>query len=407
MLAATEQQLKLVENRCTKLEATVKAQVDDLRRLTDERDTVVAEAELLRRRLQELEAKAASLGEQHGQAMLSLRSSALEFSKTQLLSKKYRNTVAELRGQCKAFVVVDNCPDVKLSDGCTIDAANRASFTFDAVTSLDSVSDESFGVPQLIRDVLTGYNTCAFTFGPARVGKTKVMFGTSGLVRGYITSLFDSLADHEVTHFNMRCSLGELHMDQFIDHLAEYGHTLAIGGSSEIRSIAVQSAEEALRLVEVGTQRLDALRRPRGHVFFAMTVENFDRRGHFRKGSALFVDIAGAHPQGSAAGRTPESQWVLRSVSSLCNAISLFAAAGPEARASAAAPQSSLLRLFKEAIGGNCKTSLIAVGASSASSEELFSTLTYASHFKTIENHPTPYDIPAELQKLNLEASTD
>ena len=39
--------------------------------------------------------------------------------------------------------------------------------------------------------------------------------------------------------------------------------------------------------------------------------------------------------------------------------------------------------------------------------DEMLSALTYASHFKNVLNSPSPYDIPAELQRLNIEAGLE
>jgi hypothetical protein len=403
MLSATEHQLRLIVARSQKLEETVKAQVLCVKELAGEKNHVADELRELRQRVAELERDEATLTKQHGEATLSLREAAVEYSKTQLLAKRYQNTVAELRGQCKSIVLARGQPSgFSMPDACTVEVSDEVAFCFDSVVEEDGMTAESLGCSQMARDTLSGFNTCTFSFGPTGAGKTSAIFGGNGAVRLFVTELFDTLVDNEVTHFSMRCSFGELHNDHFIDHLGEFGHTLSVGATTEIRSLQVQTVEEVLSYVDLGLERVRGQNRKEGHVFFALSVENFNRRGHFRKGSALFVDLAGA-TTGSAASRGPDSQWVMRSLSSVCNAIAMLASGDVKPDD---LPGGTLMRLLREALGGNAKSCMIVAVSESASHDENMSALTYASHFKNVVNSPTPYDIPAELQRLNLEASS-
>jgi BMFP domain-containing protein YqiC len=401
MLTATEQQLHLLETRCGKLEATITGQIEDVKRLTSERSDVAQELADARARVAALEDRLADLDGACAETTLALRASASEFSRTQLLAKRYRNTVNDLQGFCKAYVILSPLAGVSSPDACTIDIEAEGSFTFDGVYGPEDQAQDRCGVHAAVKDVLGGLNTALIGFGPAKVGKSRALLGPDGVCPAFMDTLFDSMHEHEVTHFNARISLGELFMDNFIDHLAEFGQTLSLGGSSDIRSLPVQSAPDVLRYMELAMQRVHTARRPRGHIFVALTVENFNKQGHFRKGSALFVDLASSQPQSAPSGRTAENLWLLRSVTSFCEAVTAAAAGSSDP------PGSSLLRLLREAIGGNCKSTLVAVIGGPANLAENVSALTYASHFKGIRNSPTPYDIPAELQRLNLEASLE
>ena len=213
------------------------------------------------------------------------------------------------------------------------------------------------------------------------------------------------------------------------------------------------------------------------HSFFIVSLENFNHRGNYRKATAVFADIKGvvSAPADGSHHQPPqrhrEEQWLTRSVSSLCAVISawsqyhnqvrqlkqqteqdrrnielkaqslpnahtaygstVLAATQPNRAASVrppAVPQESvaqgngLVRLLRDAIGGNSKTTLITIVGGALgrghvhyddspaqyqqSLEETLGALTYAVHFKAIRNAPVPYDIPAELQKLSVEVGT-
>ena len=403
MLSATEHQLRLIVARSQKLEETVKAQVTAVKELAAEKEQVSTQLTELRQRVAELEHLEANIDHQHGEATLTLREAAVEYSKTQLLAKRYQNTVAELRGQCRAVIVSRNTPSgFAVPDACTVEVADDVAFCFDHVVNDTAPDSEAFGTVQMANDTLAGFNTCGFSFGPSGAGKTNAIFGESGAAKLFVKEIFDGLVENEVTHFSMRCSFGELYNDHFIDHLGEFGHTLSVGSTTEIRSLQVQTLDETMRYIDLGLERVRGQTRREGHVFFALSVENFNRKGHFRKGSALFVDLAGAGGAGPGH-RAADNQWVVRSLSSLCNSIAMLSGGSPNHDA---LPSSTLMRLLREALGGNSKATMIVAIDESTSHEENLSALTYASHFKSVVNSPTPYDIPAELQRLNLEAAT-
>jgi hypothetical protein len=313
-----------------------------------------------------------------------------------------------------------------------------------------------------ISDVISGYNASLVCFGPPGQLKASLMFGDqpssaggTGLVQRTMRRLFQSLEGHRVTHYSMRMSMGEVTApdDQFKDLLSEYSNVLTLGRSPDVRCIPVQGESEALSLVQLGMQRAAEAHRggtgggggvgagsasqpasAAAHKFVVLTIENFDTRGHFRKGTLLFVDIAAAPVLGGAAAvpgragagahvsyyqQSNEQLWAQQSSARFCDTVA-YLAGGPSAAAVAGgagrAPfpdnASGLMLLLGESLGGNSKTALITCIDSAAvvdpetrdAADGTVGALNVALMLKSIKNSALPFDVPAELQRLNLES---
>ncbi|KEG11235.1 hypothetical protein DQ04_02831040 [Trypanosoma grayi] len=180
------------------------------------------------------------------------------------------------------------------------------------------------------------------------------------------------------------------------------------------------------------------------HAIFSLSVESFNEKGHYRRAMASFVDLCGpptpaatrasASPAPAAARlATPEEQWVEESLQAVCDAVAATAqvrrvpssgggnssssssnnnndSRGDAARAAVAfneLPSSHtncMARFLRPIFGGNAKAILVCcVDAAQHSREQVLNSLTYAYFFKRIQHQAVPYDIPPELQRLNLQ----
>jgi hypothetical protein len=458
-----------------RLEGTVQAQIERLKHVREQRGDALRHAEELRAQLAQAEATADTLCKEHDDVQAQLKQNAEEYAGAQLLQKRYQNTLQTLQGQCRSFVRLlgadRGSKHFVIADDCTVNAIDRKkSFVVDSVfddSALDHHQlDAAINTEGMVTDVLSGTNVGFMTFGPSRSGKTSFLFGGRGAEillstagssgpshRGsgtdiqadnmavfprFIQHLFDNLEANEVTHFNIRCSFAELSQEQLLDLLSEYGGVSSVlgyrggvssGGQSlsDLCSVQVQSHADVMHLLYSGLQRVAQLRGGSnrsggsGHLIFSMLVENFNTKGNFRRSTATFVDLSGAayNPQSSTglsgAGISPEHMWAHKSLTSLCDVITMLSAANQQQIQSTGHPLSipmtdiphrhnRLVQLLREFLGGNCKTTMLCcVNTRVNTVDEILSALSYAYYFKMVKNFPVPYDIPPELQRLNLQ----
>lgn len=467
MQSSTEHQLGLITRKTQALEEQLAHQIEAVKHLRAEKDQSAAEAAELRARLDVAERRAQQAAQEHDAAAAALKNVAGEFSKAQLLQKRYRNAVSEQNGYCKAFVVVKAAEDGRtvsfpgafvVADECTVNlpgrwqrsvcvdgaiavaapgpAANLALSAAAADAVIPACVDAAIG------DVIAGINATVVSFGPPGHLKAGLMFGDqpahpngTGLAQRSIRRLFASLEGHRVTHFSMRMSMGEIAPpdDQFRDLLSEYSNVLTLGRSPDVRCIPVQGEAEALGLVQLGMQRAAATDAGAGkhkgaaqatHKFLVLTVENFDTRGNFRKGTLLFVDVAAAHgliggrPIGQQGGG--DSLWAQQSAARFCDTVAFLASGGggsamhqPQRPAWMENP-SGLMLLLGESLGGNSKTALLACLDAAAvvdpetndASDSTVGALNTALMVKSVRNSIMAFDIPAQLQQLTELAGT-
>ena len=536
MIPATEQQLQLVSRKVVRLETSVQAQIELVKSLREDRQKANERVEILRSELANAEEVATKFNFAHDEAQESLRQTAAEYARTQLLQKRFQNTLLELQGYNRSIARVINTnrgsQQFVLADECTVNATERKkSFVLDSVfddASNDDFLESAAGIPQFVADCLAGYNCTYFTFGPARAGKTELMYGTqaldimriphasgqqqqgfdapaapsngsaaagpstsrgrsasaggpapsagsipgaskqygtNGVLPRFVRYLFSHMESHDVTHYNIRCSFIELHQDQVVDLLSDYGSSVMSLGSAanggaglaslnEVSAVQVQTIQDVLYLFQNGLQRtgLQGLAgggayrsvsggsssaagaggsRPPSHTAFTLLIENFNTRGHFRRSHVAFVDLCGSQ---SPTISTPEQQWINKSISAVCDVISMLSATkdqqqnNPTGQQLPSASSSNgffptnqqqqqqhsrvdiphrhnrLVQLLRDALGGNSKAVMLCCAdAQHSTVDEVITALTYGYFFKSIQQHAVPYDIPPELQRLNLQ----
>jgi hypothetical protein len=174
------------------------------------------------------------------------------------------------------------------------------------------------------------------------------------------------------------------------------------------------------------------------HTAFTLLVENFNTRGHFRRSHVTFVDLCGSQ---SPTISSPEQLWINKSISALCDVISMLAATREQQEQPSSAPGVSssffqpssggrslssgssggggpvgaprpdiphrnnrLIQLLRDALGGNAKAAMVVSADAQVNTvDEVLTALTYAYFFKSVKQSAIPYDIPPELQRLNLQ----
>lgn len=486
MIHATEQQLALVSRKVERLEQLVANDVSRVKTLRANRDEAVRLVETLQAQLAEARRKAEEVIRLHDEATLELKQNAAEYSKAQVLKKRYKNSLDELTGRCRGVVVLGGTPNpdvLVVADECTINVPVRnKQFVVDAVCPVEEgnmaggsellLSGPGWSIQSMVSDVVKGTNSTVIGYGPACAGTTSLMFGSDrsawattqgghrhpvssmtpvngslhrgagavpsnstkvqpmpaiGVVPLFFTELFASLEALEVTHFNMRLSVGELASgnvvnDLLSDQLVSLNVLSGVGptavggvggmssgsGSGEIRLLPFQSATEALVLLRTALQKVN----PRGksHIVVHSVIENFDVRGHFRRATATFVDLAGALAEGSnrdpsavgAQSMHPDQMWVNRTIQGFIDGLSV--AASGKSLADTPVGRTPILQLLGEALGGNTKTCLLCcISCSKNSFDAVLDCLVHLFQIKSVVNHPVPYDIPAELQRLQAE----
>jgi kinesin family protein 3/17 len=171
-----------------------------------------------------------------------------------------------------------------------------------------------------------------------------------------------------------------------VSSTAEVGKLLARGQSAR--------ATGSTRLNEISS---------RSHAVVLVTVELSGAPSEpVRVGKLNLVDLAGSERLSavdSSATRLQESKKINTSLSALGNVVAaLSERAAGRSRAHIPYRDSKLTRLLEDSLGGNCKTTLIALVSPTARAfAESLSTLKFATRAKTVRNQPT----------VNLESEVD
>jgi hypothetical protein len=466
MITATEQQLRVITAKTDKLEGAMTDRIEEVKRLKRERDELEMHAQQLREALSNAETKLSSTQLQLDDATSSLRVVASEYSKAQLLKKRYMNLVSELKGHPRVILRVV-CPPsskelplnpgqheygvVTIADECTVNIPTKnKSFVLDnVIPPSHDTSEEGYARMNgdaMVVDALNGYNISTVTFGQRGSSKTSHLCGSprvfTGLIPIFLQSLFQAFDKNEVTHYNVKMMMFELIHDQVGDLLVDAG--MGTSGSAAAVDIArdprgvvhvtglhhatVASAAQGLSTFQFGLKQREKRRQGAGavgvparggHMFLYIDVDTYNAKGNYRKGRLGFVDLLGGDGAGSRDG-----QWVNKSLTALGDVISALSAAAatqdPQHSPAIAptSPHSSsvassvfvpyrnhkLTQLLSDGFGGNAKTTfLCSVVPSALCLEEVLTTLIYGYHTKSIRNNVYPYDLPPELQRLNDE----
>jgi len=315
--------------------------------------------------------------------------------------------------------------------------AERASatreFSFDDVFGPSSTQERVYdaAVRPMVRDVLEGMNCTVFAYGQTGTGKTHTMSGArdaecdvlsqdAGVIPRAMSQLFEHLESKELEH-SVKVTYLELYNEEITDLLgppAEEASSSASSASSAagkvkhalmedgkggvavkgLEEVYVGSTEEVFAVLNRGNARrrteetLLNKHSSRSHSVFSVTVHvkdvSPDGEEFVRCGKLNLVDLAGSENisrSGAKEKRAKEAGEINKSLVALGRVITALV----DKSAHVPYRDSKLTRLLRDALGGRCKTCIIAtVSPASHSVEETLSTLEYAHRAKNIKNKP-------------------
>jgi len=318
---------------------------------------------------------------------------------------------AEEQQDRPVFQVLPNSKAVETCDG-------SHHFEFDQVFA-EGASQEAVydyvGRP-IVDGVLRGYNGTIFAYGQTGSGKTHSMMGpcggssgqqqhqlaARGIVPRAVQQVFDDIAasSDDSTEFVLRCSFLEVYREQMRDLLNPLNRKLSVKELPQ-RGLVVHGLSrefvtcpsEALAFLRVGNRARSVgcthqnQHSSRSHAIFVLHVEQRSLEDAERLGKLTLVDLAGSEKvsKSECVGETLEEakkiNWSLSALGKVIDAL-------VERRPHIPYRDSRLTRVLEEALGGNCRTTLL-VAASSCSQhyDETISSLRFASRAKKVQNH--------------------
>lgn len=317
----------------------------------------------------------------------------------------------------------------------------RSLFHFDEVLTSFSTQSEVFSatLDPLVDEVLSGYEATAFAYGQTGTGKTYTMEGdlesdgSRGLVPRTAAAVIERLQNGGYAEYAVTCSYLEIYNEELSDLLIpqQQPHPrldLKDGGSGKgvfctgLSEVSVSSVSDILELVRraqerrrVAETRVNA-RSSRSHCIFTMKVRcrRSIASGELENAGKLhLVDLAGSecakkasyeevsYPRGQQAGNEEERE--RRSINQSLLTLGRVISALRDGTGRVPYRDSKLTRLLQDALGGKCKTVVIATISPALNAvEETISTLTYAEQASGIKNRPVASSL---LRTIRLAAT--
>ncbi|KAF7287493.1 kinesin-like protein KIF3A [Rhynchophorus ferrugineus] len=269
----------------------------------------------------------------------------------------------------------------------------------------------------LVEQVFDGYNATIFAYGQTGTGKTYTMTGNyevpelRGIIPNTFTHIFTQIANSsEDRSFIVKVMYLEIYNEEVRDLLgSDPNKRLQIKERKDIgiyvkdlSGFTVDSVESTTELMDRGNKnritRSTMMNNvsSRSHAIFTIVIESKNR--HTNKttvGKLNLVDLAGSErikKTGVTGEGLREAGNINQSLSTLSNVIQALV----EGKTFVPYRNSKLTRLLQDSLGGNSKTSMIAmVSPAEQDYEESHSTLRYAHKAKYIKNYA----------KINVEES--
>ena len=294
-------------------------------------------------------------------------------------------------------------------------------FTFDSIFDMDSLQEDVYNITakQAVQSVLEGYNSTIFCYGQTGTGKTYTMEGFTyesqnpnrGIIQRTIQDIFNYIetTSNENTKFIIRASFLQIYNENISDLLKPDKKNLQIREDKKkgiyvdlLSEWAVRTPLDLYALLKRGgnlratsaTYMNDVS--SRSHAVFVITVEqmttelNEGNKTQIKVGKLNLVDLAGSERiriTGTTGQQLEESKKINKSLSCLGNVIN--ALTDKKGKSYIPYRDSKLTRLLQDSLGGNCKTTMIAmISPSQDAFSESLSTLYFAQRAKKIKNRP-------------------
>lgn len=286
-------------------------------------------------------------------------------------------------------------------------------YTFDHIFDMDSTQEDVYQIAAVpaVESLEDGYNSTIFAYGQTGTGKTYTMEGfiydylspNKGLIPRAIEDIFKYIENNSNsdTTFIIRVTYLQIYNESIDDLLKPEKKHLSIREGQKkglyvegLSEWAVRSPNDIYALLERGAQcRTKAYTNmndvsSRSHAVFTIILEQMkisNGKKRFKAGKLNMVDLAGSERvkiSGATGKQLDESRRINKSLSALGNAIN--ALTDPKTR-HIPYRDSKLTRLLQNSLGGNCKTSMIAmISPYDGSYNESTSTLNFAKRAKGI-----------------------
>ena len=286
-------------------------------------------------------------------------------------------------------------------------------YTFDHIFDMDSSQDDVYQIAAVpaVESLMSGYNSTIFAYGQTGTGKTYTMEGFSynylspkkGLIPRAIENIFKYIENNSNsdTTFIIRVTYLQIYNESIDDLLKSEKKHLSIRENHKkgiyvegLSEWAVCSPNDIYALLERGAQNRTKAHTnmndvsSRSHAVFTIILEQmktFKGKKKFKCGKLNMVDLAGSERvkvSGATGKQLDESRRINKSLSALGNVIN--ALTDPKTK-HIPYRDSKLTRLLQNSLGGNCKTSMIAmISPYDGSFNESISTLNFAKRAKTI-----------------------
>ncbi|KAJ7343437.1 kinesin heavy chain [Mycena albidolilacea] len=297
-------------------------------------------------------------------------------------------------------------------------------FTFDKVFPMGTTQLEVFdyGVKDIVKDVLDGYNGTVFAYGQTGSGKTFTMMGADidseelrGIIPRITEQIFQSIVESDAhLEYLVKVSYMEIYLEKIRDLLAPQNDNLQVHEEKNkgvyvkgLSDYYVSSAREVYEIMRTGgnarmvsSTNMNA-ESSRSHTIFLISINqrNTDT-GAQKTGNLYLVDLAGSEKVGKtgASGQTlEEAKKINKSLSALGMVINALTDSKVKY---IPYRDSKLTRILQESLGGNSRTTLVVNASPSSYNEvETISTLRFGIRAKSIKNSAR---VNAELSPLEL-----
>ncbi|XP_063444138.1 kinesin-like protein KIF19 [Mytilus trossulus] len=310
--------------------------------------------------------------------------------------------------QAKMVVLMDPMEDH--DDVLRANRSREKQFVFDCTFDSNALQDEVYKntTRSLLPNIINGYNATVFAYGATGAGKTYTMLGTDdepGIMARGLNDLFVEMdRTKEEMKYKVSMSYLEIYNEMIRDLLKPSSGILdlredAKGGVqvAGLSEVTTRSTNEVMDMLFQGnkerTQEPTAANKTssRSHAVLQVIVKQQNRVRNtvqeVRVGKLFMVDLAGSERAAATHNRGKrmvEGAHINRSLLALGNCIN--ALSDKNGHKYINYRDSKLTRLLKDALGGNCKTVMIAhISPASSQFEESRNTLVYADRAKHIK----------------------
>ncbi|KAH7103883.1 kinesin heavy chain [Auriculariales sp. MPI-PUGE-AT-0066] len=347
------------------------------------------------------------------------------------------NSLEQREGGEIVVAFAENQKTVNLKNNQLTVGPEKDGFTFDRVFPMGTPQEAIFeyGVKDIVKDVLDGYNGTVFAYGQTGSGKTFTMMGADidspdlkGIIPRITEQIFASILESDASlEYMVKVSYMEIYLERIRDLLAPQNDNLPIHEEKSkgvyIKGLSdyyVSNAPEVYEIMRQGgnSRKVTATNMnaesSRSHSIFLITIQQRNvETGAAKAGNLYLVDLAGSEKVGKtgASGQTlEEAKKINKSLSALgmvINALTDGKSTHVPYR------DSKLTRILQESLGGNSRTTLIINCSPCGFNEaETLGTLRFGMRAKSIKNTArvnaelSPAELKAMLKKAQANAGT-